>query len=333
MTRLDTADAATDISKHGADTVLASGPQWRALPWREVPLGGLRDMSVRRALPQRDLPTIGAWCFLDRFGPQRVTMRVDPHPHIGLQTVTWPLTGHVRHRDSLGSDLILDPGALNIMTSGHGIAHSEYSIGDGDSELDALQLWVALPEHARHGPADFESHRDLPQVTLTHDDQIDAVVTVVLGTFAGTSSPATAHTPIVGAQINMARPASVTVPLQRDWEHGIVVLDGEVRAAGAEHDDLTVVDSGQLLYVGTGRDHIELTTAEPGRVFMIGGKPLEEDLVMWWNFVGRNHDEVADARAQWEAGSSRFGTVAGHGDTRIPAPPLPGVRLTPRRRR
>ncbi|MES1170905.1 MAG: pirin family protein, partial [Actinomycetota bacterium] len=115
-------------------------------PAREVPLGGVRAMSVRRSLPPRGLPTVGAWCFLDRFGPQDVTMRVEPHPHMGLQTVTWPLSGEIRHRDTLGSDIVLRPGALNLMTSGEGIAHSEYSIGDEPTTLDALQPWVALPE-------------------------------------------------------------------------------------------------------------------------------------------------------------------------------------------
>ena len=137
---------------------------------REVPLGGVRGMNVLRVLPHRNLPTIGAWCFLDRFGPADTRMRVEPHPHIGLQTVTWPLVGEIRHRDSLGSDADLRRGQLNLMTAGNGISHSEYSIGDDPIPLDALQFWVVLPDGARQGEGGFERHTDLPQVSLRADE-------------------------------------------------------------------------------------------------------------------------------------------------------------------
>src|SRR5690606_35577181 len=151
-----------------------------------VPLGGVRAMQVHRSLPQRALPMVGAWCFLDRFGPQVATMRVEPHPHIGLQTVTWPFIGDTRHRDVLGNDIVIRRGELNLMTSGAGIAHSEYSVGDDAVELDALQLWVALPESRRHGPPDFAQYRDLPVVDLGGG----AAAAVVVGSFAGVDSPA-----------------------------------------------------------------------------------------------------------------------------------------------
>ena len=106
----------------------SSGPCLQLWPEREVPLGGVRAMNVRRTLPQRGLPTIGAWCFLDSFGPDRTAMSVLPHPHIGLQTVTWPLAGNIRHRDSVGSDVVVRPGELNIMTAGRGVSHSEFAV-------------------------------------------------------------------------------------------------------------------------------------------------------------------------------------------------------------
>src|SRR6478752_6796553 len=159
MTRLDTDDAVVIEESEECD-----GPRALLLESREVPLGGVRAMHVSRALPQRNLPLVGAWCFLDRFGPQVTRMRVEPHPHIGLQTVTWPFVGEVRHRDTLGSDVVVRRGALNLMTSGAGIAHSEYSVGEEAAPLDALQLWVALPEHRRHGARAFERHDDLPIV-------------------------------------------------------------------------------------------------------------------------------------------------------------------------
>ncbi|MFV0287192.1 MAG: pirin family protein [Demequina sp.] len=305
------------------------GPRLIPLEAREVPLGGLRAMSVQRVLPYRDLPTIGAWCFVDRFGPQRVTMRVDPHPHTGLQTVTWPLTGRIRHRDTLGVDTVLDVGQLNLMTAGNGVAHSEYSLGSDDDLLDALQLWVALPDASRAGAPAFETHADLPSVALRASRGADAVATVVMGTFAGVRSPATTHTPLVGAQVALTAGTTVELPLDPAWEHGIVHVDGEVTVADGE----TALPPRGLLYLGDGRHGITVTVETDATIFILGGEPFAEDLVMWWNFIGRSHEDIAAARDDWEARSERFGEVAGHGDTRIPAPPLPGVRLTPRRRR
>ncbi len=334
MTRDDAHDPVCDEAT-GAQPALAFNPGARSqvLPAREVPLGGLRAMRVQRSLPQRDVPTIGAWCFLDRFGPDPSLMRVEPHPHIGLQTVTWPLTGEIRHRDSVGSDVVLTPGALNLMTSGHGIAHSEYTVTDGPIPLDGLQLWVALPEGARHGQGLFETHPTLPRVTLRSDNGADATAIVVMGRFAGTESPATTFTPIVGAQIELPAGARVKLPLTHRWEHGIAMLDGAVTVVDEHGAQLPHADSNEVLYLGNERSEVILQTAGGARVFLLGGEPFEDDLVMWWNFVGRSHDEIVDAREQWEARSGRFGHVVGHDDTRIPAPPMPQLRLTPRRRR
>jgi redox-sensitive bicupin YhaK (pirin superfamily) len=294
-------------------------------------------MSVFRFLPQRDLPLVGAWCFLDRFGPQRTLMRVEPHPHIGLQTVTWPLAGEVHHRDMLGSDVVIERGALNIMTSGAGISHSEYSVGDEPIPLDALQLWVALPEERRHGAPDFERHDDLPELDLGGG----ASATVVVGELAGAVSPATMHTPIVGAELRLPAGAVIDLPLETAWEYALVPVFGSVRVAGEADADADAdagtqdaVAPGALLYLGDGRSDIRLAAGEEdATVFLLGGEPFGDEIVMWWNFVGRSHDEIELAREEWEAASDRFGHVVGHGDERIPAPPLPHVRLTPRRRR
>lgn len=332
MTRADTYDEVSDgpvADPLGYDP----GPQALVLPSRDVPLGGLRGMTVSRALPQREVPTIGAWCFLDRFGPQRTTMRVEPHPHIGLQTVTWPLTGEIRHRDSLNSDVMLRPGALNLMTSGRGIAHSEYSQGDDPIDLDALQLWIALPESSRHGEPSFESHNVLPQTVLEASEGENAEVVVVMGTFADTTSPATAHTPMVGAEVRIPAGATVRMPLEHAWEHGIALIDGDIRVEGEGDETLPNPSEGDILYLGSQRDSVTVTSVSGARVFVLGGEPFDDDLVMWWNFVGRDHDEIAQARREWEARDDRFGHVVGHDDTRVPAPPMPDVRLTPRRRR
>lgn len=327
-----------------------NGPCVQLWPAREVPLGGVRAMNVWRTLPQRGLPTVGAWCFLDSFGPDRIAMSVLPHPHTGLQTVTWPLAGNVRHRDSVGSDVVVRPGELNIMTAGHGVSHSEFAVlpgtladGNADTAPDGaqplpvqrgLQLWVALPDSERHRAPAFEQHRELPQVM---GDGFTA--TVMVGRFAGKTSPATMYSPIVGADIVCDGPASL--PLDPEFEHAVLVLDGGLTVDGQD------VPAGPLGYLGAGRDSLDLEGQPGTRFILLGGEPFQEELLMWWNFVGRTHDEVARAREDWEAQaelpdaaamSARFGFIPGHGPDagaeagRIPAPPLPGVRLRPRTR-
>ena len=315
-------------------------------PEREVPLGGVRAMNVKRTLPQRGLPTVGAWCFLDSFGPDRLAMKVLPHPHIGLQTVTWPLEGAVRHRDSLGSDVVVRPGELNIMTAGNGISHSEFSIlpGDVGQSHDAadqplpiirgLQLWVALPDHERHRRPLFEQHKELP---VAVGEGFEAVVMV--GTFAGEHSPATMYTPIVGVDVSASGLA--ILPLEPSFEHALLVLDGAVVVDDEE------IPPGPLAYLGGSRDSLSVDAGHGSRFLLLGGEPFREDLLMWWNFVGRTHDEVVQAREDWEmqaslepdqAAGARFGFIEGHGadagaeSGRIPAPPLPAVRLRPRTR-
>ena len=331
MTRLDADDAvATETA------VDCAGPRTLLIETREVPLGGVRAMSVHRSLPQRDLPLVGAWCFLDRFGPQRARMRVEPHPHIGLQTVTWPYQGEVRHRDSVGSDVVVRRGALNLMTSGAGIAHSEYSLGEDAAPLDALQLWVALPEVRRHGGPAFEQHAVLPEVALPAVDggAGPGAATVVLGELAGVASPATVYTPIVGAELRIPAGATVRVPLNSAWEHALVAVYGEAAIAGEEGiADAVTLDTAHLMYLGTRREDVVISSAAGATLFLLGGEPFEDDVVMWWNFVGRSHEEIVEAREAWESGAERFGQVVDHGDERIPAPPMPAVRLTRRRRR
>jgi redox-sensitive bicupin YhaK (pirin superfamily) len=281
---------------------------------RAVPLGGLRAMKVDRVMPQRGLPTVGAWCFLDSFGPGDDEMRVLPHPHTGLQTVTWPLAGEIHHRDSLGSDVLVRPGQLNLMTAGHGVSHSEFTVSAG--ALHGLQLWIALPvDRAAMAPA-FEQHVELPVQTGPGWS-----ATVLMGSLGDAVSPATTHTPLVGADVTAT--GAATLPLRPDHEHAVFAVS-DLEVAG------TPLRRGQLLYLGTGLDEVAVSA---GRAFLLGGEPFPDDLVMWWNFVGRSHDEIVAARTEWQAAADRFGSVAGHDGARIPAPDLPGVHLTPRRRR
>lgn len=287
---------------------------------REVPLGGLRGLTVHRTLPQRGFPTVGAWCFVDHFGPTTEPMAVLPHPHTGLQTVTWPLAGHIRHKDSLGNDVVLRPGELNLMTSGDGVSHSEFSVESPDESMHGIQLWVALPDSARRGPAGFEHHADLPDVS--GDGWTGRVI---LGEFAGATSPATTYTPLVGVQLTCA-PGMSSLDLRADFEYALLAVDGPVIVDGTE------VAHRDLRYLAPGKQRVSMQAHGARTVLLIGGEPFGEDLVMWWNFIGRTHEDIVSAREDWQAAADRFGHVEGHDGKVIPAPPLPDVRLRPRRR-
>jgi quercetin 2,3-dioxygenase len=318
-----------DPSSSGPDRRLYDGtvatgaePESVLLPGHDVPLG--RYTTVRRLLPQRQRRMVGAWCFVDHFGPEDVRdrpgMQVPPHPHCGLQTVTWLVEGEIVHRDSLGSDQPIRPGRLNLMTSGHGIAHSEMSPAEHPPGMHGLQLWVALPEDARHGEPRFEHHDALP---VLRDGP--ATVTVLVGRVGPAESPARVHTPLVAAEVVLAGPGSHSLVLEPGFEHGVLVLSGAATAAG------TTVTPGSLLYLAPGRAELPLDTSGGARVVVLGGEPFVEDLVMWWNFVARSHEEIVRAREDWAAGR-RFGRVGGCAHDPLPAPALPTVRLRPRDR-
>jgi redox-sensitive bicupin YhaK (pirin superfamily) len=236
---------------------------------------------------------------------------IGPHPHMGLQTVTWLLAGEMLHLDSLGSEQLIRPGELNLMTAGNGVAHAEEDPGRATS-LHGAQLWVAQPEHTRHGPAAF-AHFDadaLPQVELE-----GALATVFVGDFAGARSPARRDTEHVGVELSV-RASCAVLPLRNDYEHALVVLEGRVRIDGA------VVEPGVLAYLGLGRSEYRLDAAEPARALLLGGVPFPEPVLMWWNFVARTREEVSAARRQWAAADDRFGTVTSRLD-RIEVDPPP----------
>jgi hypothetical protein len=276
----------------------AAGPVVEIQPGRVTQVGSL---PVRRVLPQRPRRTVGAWCFADHVGPVPEqgsgALGIGPHPHMGLQTVTWLLSGELVHLDSLGSEQPIRPGQLNLMTAGHGVAHAEEDRGTA-RELHAVQLWVAQPDTTRDGAPAFEHHGDLPHLEL--DGGGEAVILV--GDFAGATSPARRDTEHVGVEVTV-RAGRTVVPLRADYEHALVVLEGSVRVDG------NVVEPGVLGYLGTGRDECALDAVAPSRALLLGGVPFPETLLMWWNFVGRSRDEVSEARRQWAAADDRFGRV------------------------
>ena len=338
-----------EVAPH--EEVCAAGPEdprasrLDVLAARLVPLGGPRAMTVRRTLPQRQRSMVGAWCFLDHYGPDDVSagpgMQVPPHPHTGLQTVSWLFAGEVLHRDSVGSVRTVRPGELNLMTAGQGICHSEQSaepVATRPPLLHGVQLWVALPaSHLATGPA-FEHHGDLPVLEAP-----GASVRVFLGQLAGQDrlgvpqglrSPATMFTPLLGAQIDLAAGAELTLALDPAFEHAVLVDSAETVLV-----DGSPVAWSELGFLPAG-DHevtVHAPTGAPARLLLIGGEPFEEEIVMWWNFVGRTHEDIVQARADWAlqlsgAAPARFGTVVGYDGPPLPAPILPGVRLAPRRK-
>ncbi|KRD47012.1 pirin [Oerskovia sp. Root918] len=345
-----------------------TSPRVEILDHRQVPLGGTRAMDVRRTLPQRARSLVGAWCFLDHYGPDDVStsdgMQVPPHPHTGLQTVSWLFEGEILHRDSVGSLQTVRPGELNLMTAGRGISHSEESpAGLRPPLLHGVQLWVALPGDRLGDEPFFEHHGDLPLWSGPRGERVQVLVGSLSVGGVELRSTATVFTPLVGAQVDLPAGASVQVEVDPRFEHALLVDTGDASFEGV------LVPVASLGYVEPGCSTVTVSAGErPVRAVLIGGEPFAEEIVMWWNFVGRSHDDVAAARADWmaqvevaqgdEAGAPgasgaevpvpvpgdggtryaagatgrRFGEVVGYDGGPLPAPVLPDIRLVPRRR-
>ena len=296
---------------------------------RDVPLGGPRAMSVRRTLPQRSRSLIGAWCFVDHYGPDPVAlsggMIVPPHPHTGLQTVSWLFEGEIDHRDSVGSHAIVRPGELNLMTAGAGIQHSEVSLPE-TTILHGAQLWIALPDSARNSAPFFE--RFVPDA-FGFDG---ATIRVFLGELLGRSSTARTFTRVVGAQLDLPARTTLRLPVDPTFEHGLLVDAGSPLVEGHP------VARAEIGYLAPGADTITIDSGdEPLRALLIGGEPLGESIVMWWNFIGRSHEEIVVFRERWQADviadgdeNGRFGRVRGYDGSALPAPELPNIRLKSR---
>jgi redox-sensitive bicupin YhaK (pirin superfamily) len=289
----------------------ASGPCLESYRMRSTEIApGFR---VRRALPVRAHRLVGPWCFLDEMGPVTVgstALDVPPHPHIGLQTVTWLIEGELLHRDSLGTAQAIRPGQLNLMTAGRGVAHSEEVVTPAGGSLRGLQLWIAQPESERHGEPAFAHHADLPQLAAG-----DARATLLVGRVGELASPARVGSPALGADLDADSGGRLALPLDPAFEHALVVVSGALEVDGRR------LEPGALHYLGRGRDGIEAPADAGTRLLLVGGAPFEERVLMWWNFVARTPEELAAAREDWEA-QRRFGAVPGYPGERVAAPPF-----------
>lgn len=292
-------------------TAPADGPVLEVQRARSTHVEGA---TVRRALPHPRRRTVGAWCFADHFGPRtvpagRVGLDVGPHPHCGLATVTWLLSGQAVHRDSLGTVQTIRPGQLNWMTAGRGISHAEEGpVLDHDEVIHGIQLWVAQPEATRHGAPRFEHHAALP-----HRVEPGLDVRVLIGELDGQLSPARSDTPLFGYDVSLGAKERL-LPAEPAFEGAIIVLDGAVEVEGQR------IEPGHLAYLGRGRDTVVLQGAPTARLLWLGGEPLDEALLMGWNFVVRDIDELEAAFESWEADDGRFGRVEGARAARIGAP-------------
>ncbi len=270
--------------------------------------------EIRRAVPNRHRRMVGAWCFLDHAGPvdhePGQGLNIGPHPHIGLQTFTWMIEGEVLHRDSLGCEQLIHPGQVNLMTAGRGISHSEESPIGRAGRFHSTQLWIALPDAERHREPAFHHYPELPII-----DRGGIRITVLAGICDGERSPAKVYTPLVGLDIVTRGSAKTTLPLDPSFEHAVLTLEGAPALNGE------MLEPGTLLYLGTGRASLDLTSSAAARMLLIGGAPFGEEILLWWNFVARTPAEMETARRDWIEGQ-RFGKVHGTRARPLVAPEL-----------
>jgi hypothetical protein len=292
---------------------------------RYVKISTRTGIEVRRTLPNARKRMIGAWAFADHFGPtqQNEGMVVAAHPHTGLQTATWMIEGRFEHRDSIGTIQHIDPGQLNLMTAGRGIAHSELALANAQT-LHAVQLWIALPDSVRKMAPEFEHQGDLPKVDLAGGSAI-----VFAGALAGreeTRAKTKLFSPMVGAEIRLPPRSSIELGLDKKFEHGFLVAQGAMVADG----EPTPLHS--MTYLDPGKTAVNLTNDgdEEAIVIMLGGEPFEEPIVMWWNFIERSHDEIVEVREKWNSRDPGIPAFVDHIGGWTPAPDLPNVTLRAR---
>ena len=291
----------------------------RAIEIREGRTADVGGIGVLRVLPTKKRRTVGPWCFVDLMHPGDVAepppIEIGPHPHIGLATATWLFRGSVVHSDSLGTEQLIRPGELNLMTAGRGIAHAELGVeapgGVGVDGVIGAQMWLALPDATRDGSSRFVHHAELPTANLGSGE-----ARVIVGSFDGTRSPAQLDHPAIGLDVSFRR--AVDVPLQPMFEHGVVPIDQPVKV------DDAIVEIGSLALVPAGFERLRIEErAGAARFLLLGGEPFGVEIKMWWNFVARTFEEITEAWRAWkDHDDDRFGPVPSR-LARIEAPTPP----------
>lgn len=291
----------------------ADHPQWQRIAARKGRLA--EGVEVARLLPTRERRMVGAWCFLDHLGPVAFPagqgMHVGAHPHTHLQTFTWMIEGEILHRDSLGSEQVIRAGQVNLMTAGHGIAHTEDTVRDGD-RLHAVQLWIALPQAVADQPPAFEHYAQVPQWREQGCDWV-----LMAGHYAGHTAPTRLFSPLLGMEVLASETCEVQLTLDASFEYGLVALEG-----GFAVENMALA-ADELLYLPPGGSAVHVRLQAGTRLLVLGGEPLGESVLMWWNFLGADWASIRAYRAQWEQSDVRFGPPLQALQHRIAAPALP----------
>lgn len=302
----------TEIS-HSDDCEKHINAHIQNFPIRGAEIG--KGTMIKRALPSRQKRLIGAWCFLDHAGPvvfpQGDGLDVGPHPHIGLQTFTWMIEGTMLHNDSLGTQQLIRPKQVNLMTAGRGISHTEVA-PDTETHMHAAQLWIALPDDKLNMPPQFDHYPELPVV---EKDGIE--YTVLVGEFLNTISPVQVHTPLLGVDLTSKQQVTTRLKLNPKFEYGFMALEGTavIHSHALDQDNLVVLEAGL--------EEIEIQLHPDSRILLLGGEPFESPILLWWNFVGRTQEELKIAREQWVNRDERFGYIPEYQGKRLEAPIFP----------
>ena len=277
----------------------------------------LGDFKVNRTLPAKQRTMVGPFIFVDEFGPARLPagrgMDVRPHPHINLATVTYLFEGAIEHRDSIGSHQVIEPGAINLMTAGSGIVHSERSpetLRPEGPSLYGMQTWLALPDGREEvDPAfDHVAPSELPLVELDR-----AKARVLMGTLWGATAATPQHSPTIYADIELGSDASLPIEAEAD-ERAVMLVGGEAALDGQLLDLFT-------LYVLRPGHEARLTSASGGRVMLMGGQAFATRRYVFWNFVSSSRERINQAKEDWKA--LRFALVPGDDQEFIPLPEIP----------
>jgi redox-sensitive bicupin YhaK (pirin superfamily) len=274
-------------------------------------IGGFQ---VRRALPTARRRLVGPFIFFDRMGPAILragqALDVRPHPHIGLSTVTYLFDGKIRHRDSLGTEMVIQPGDVNLMTAGRGIVHSERTpqeLRGAPMSVSGLQTWLALPDDKEEVDPIFEN---TAAMRLPEIDAEGVSGRVVIGAFSGLRSPVATASDTLYADLALAPGASVKIPADAE-ERAIYTLEGEVSITGDRFP-------AERLLVFRPGDEI-VVSSEGGAHFMLfGGASLGSKRYIWWNFVSSSKERIEQAKEEWKTG--RFDIVPGDEEEFIPLP-------------
>jgi redox-sensitive bicupin YhaK (pirin superfamily) len=268
--------------------------------------------SVGRALPAQARRSVGPFVFVDHIGPAQLDagrgLDVRPHPHINLATVTYLFDGEIMHRDSLGNAQLISPGAINWMTAGRGIVHSERSpdaARTNGAHLHGLQLWVALPTQLEEQAPSFTHH---PKSTLPEQEDGAVRMRVLAGAAYGAESPVPVSSPLLYVEIDLAQGARLALPNDHE-ERAVYVVSGDVK-----HGQTTLAP--RTLTVFKPGLAAELFAREASKVMLLGGAPLDGPRYMFWNFVSSSKERIEEATREWKAG--KFPLVPGDEHEHIP---------------